>query len=67
MSRHVNLCLGNLCSLGLVLSAYLGTEDAALQAALGLVYPLYLTGGTSSILSATIWIVRILLDAISIS
>ena len=31
---------------GLVLSAYLGTEDAALQTALGLVYPLYLTGGT---------------------
>ena len=30
---------------GLVLSAYLGTEDAALQTTLGLVYPLYLTGG----------------------
>jgi len=34
------------CSdLGLVLSAYFGTEDAAMQAAIGLVYPLYITGG----------------------
>ena len=54
-------------SLGLVLSAYLGSEDAALQAAIGLVYPLYLTGGTSPILTVAIWIVRILLDTISIS
>lgn len=40
LARHVDPA-------GLVLSAYLGTEDAALQTSLGLVYPLYLTGGLS--------------------